>query len=37
MGIDGNRIIGVNCDGSNPEEIFRIENDKFYLFGEEQS
>ena len=33
----GNRLITTRHDGSNAKEVFRIEGDKFYLYGEEQS
>ena len=32
-----NRLITTDIDGSNPEEIFRIEDGTMYLYGEEQS
>ena len=32
-----NRLIATDPDGSNPEEIFRIEDGRMYLYGEEQS
>jgi len=32
-----NKLITTDPDGSNPEEIFRIENSKYYLYGKEQN
>jgi len=32
-----NRLLVTDFDGSNPEEIFRVEDGKYYLYGEEQS
>jgi hypothetical protein len=37
MWIDKNRIVTTKHDGSDPRELFRIEDGKFYLYGEEQS
>jgi len=33
----GNRLMATEHDGSNPKEIFRVENGKFYFDGEEQT
>ena len=35
--MDGQRLITTEPDGSNPEEVFRIEDGRMYLYGEEQS
>lgn len=32
-----NKFVVTEANGSNPEEIFRVEDGKFYLYGEEQS
>ncbi len=32
-----NRLIVTEYDGSNPQELFRVEDDRFYFDGEEQS
>jgi hypothetical protein len=34
---EANKIIATDFDGSNPKELFRIEDGKFYLYGEEHS
>jgi hypothetical protein len=31
------KLVATEFDGSNPEEIFRVDDGKFYLYGEEQS
>jgi hypothetical protein len=33
--IDRNKLIATEYDGSNPEELFRVEDGKYYLYGEE--
>jgi dipeptidyl aminopeptidase/acylaminoacyl peptidase len=37
MWYDNKKLIATEYNGSNPQEIFRIENGKYYLYGEEQS
>jgi hypothetical protein len=31
------KLIATDIDGSNPQEIFRVKDGKFYLYGEEQT
>jgi hypothetical protein len=37
MWIDENRIVATKHDGSNLEELFRVENGTYYLYGKEQT